>query len=82
MKLSRLFDVEIKLPSKVSGVCLFEQDRKNKYLWCDYNEICYVFYKEYNDNYIDVQSLINGWLEEEVKIKCIYRPNFSVQNIF
>ena len=34
MKLCRLSGTEVKLPVNVNGRCLFEQDIKNKYLYC------------------------------------------------
>ena len=73
LKLSKLSGEEIGLPSKVSGICLFDQYIKNKILYCDYDEIWTVFYKEYSDNYNDIQSLIKSWLEEEAKLN-VYTP--------
>ena len=72
-KLCKLSGEENELPSKVSGRCLFEQYMKNKVLYCDFDEIWSVFYKEYSDNYNDVQRLIKSLLEEEAKLK-MYTP--------
>ena len=68
IKLCRLSGEKIELQSNVSGICLFDQDIKNKFLYCDYDEIWSVFYKEYCDNYNDVQRLIKSWLEEDEKL--------------
>ena len=78
VKLYKLNNKEISLPLKVKGkgVCLFDQDLKNKSLWCDYDEIWSVFEKEYMYNYIDIQSLIKGWLEEDSKLN-VYTPAFN-----
>ena len=73
IKLCKISGTEIKLPSKISGVCLFEQDMKNKYLYFDYDEIWSVFNKEYSYKYNDVQRLITNWLEEAEKMK-VYTP--------
>ena len=64
VKLCRLSGEKIELPSKASGRCLFDQDIKNNILYCDYDEIWKVFYKEYRCNFYDVKRLINSWLEE------------------
>ena len=69
VKLSKLSGDEITLPTKIKGVCLFNQDIKSKILYCDYDVIWLVFYKEYNNNnYSEIQELINGWLKEESKL--------------
>ena len=74
IKLCKLSGNSIKLPSKVKGKCLFEQNIKSRYLWCDFDEIWSVFYKEYKNNYNDVQSLIKSWLEEESKLNVFTPP--------
>ena len=68
MKLCKLSGTDVKLPGNVSGVCLFQQDKKYKYLCCDYDYIWSVFEKEYSYIYSDVQSLIKSWLEDELKM--------------
>ena len=74
IKLCRLSGEKIELPSNVNGICLFDQDIKNKYLHCDFDEIWTVFNKEYSDKYDDVQRLIKSWLEEAAKMK-VYIPH-------
>jgi hypothetical protein len=38
-KLARVLNEEIKYPSEIKGICLFEQDYKNKWFNCNYKEI-------------------------------------------
>jgi hypothetical protein len=52
----------IEYPKEIKGVCIFEQDYENGYLWCDYDEI-WAFLKNNTSN-IDVRTLITGWLSE------------------
>ena len=73
LKLCKLNNKEVSLPLKVKGVCLFDQDLKNEILWCDYDKIWSFFYKEYRNNYDDVQSFIKNVLEEEAKLN-VYTP--------
>ena len=73
MKLCKLNNQKISLPNKVYGVCLFEQDIKTKYLWCDYNEIWSFFKTNYKDNYDDIQLLIKDILSDYTKLN-VYTP--------
>jgi hypothetical protein len=73
IKISKLSGDNISLPLKVSGICLFEQDLKNKNLFCDYDEIWKIFYDNYSSEYFDIQILIKGWLEDESKMS-VYTP--------
>jgi hypothetical protein len=53
---------DVEYPKGIKGECLFEQDYKNNYLWCSYDEI-WSFLKNNNaSNIVDVQSLIKRWL--------------------
>lgn len=79
IKICKIIGREITLPNKITGKCLFEQDKKNRILWCNYNEIWYVFYNEYSNNYDDIQILIKSWLEEEAKFNA-YTP--TIRYIF
>jgi hypothetical protein len=73
-KLARIVGEEIEYPSKPSGVCLFEQDYKNGYLYMDYDIITTFFYKNYSSKWLDVKELIHGWLKEDTKLK-VLTPN-------
>ena len=73
IKLCKLNNQEITLPDKVKGTCLFEQDLKNKYLWCDNEEIWNFFRNNYIDNYDDIQSLIKAILSDTTKLN-VYTP--------
>lgn len=64
LKLSKL-ENKVYLPQKkISGECLFEQDWKNKYLWCDYNNIWKYIADNYSSNYNDIVNFIKERLEE------------------
>lgn len=71
LKLCKINNQEITLPTKVSGVCLFEQDSKNKRFNCDYEEIWHIFEDKYSTNYFGVQSLIASWLKEIDKLSVL-----------
>lgn len=63
-KLCKLNNQEIKSPTRVSGICLFEYDMKNKWFNCSNDEIWQFFEKNYSNNYIAVQKLIRSWFKE------------------
>ena len=73
IKLCKLNNQEITLPNKVSGKCLFDQDLKNKHLWCDNKEIWSFLIQNYRDNYDDIQSLIKNILSDVTKLN-VYTP--------
>ena len=73
IKLCEINNQEITLPDKVKGTCLFEQDLKNKYLWCDNEEIWIFFRNNYIDNYDYIQSLIKAILSYTTKLN-VYTP--------
>jgi len=73
IKLCKLNNQEITIPDKVKGICLFEQDLKNQYLWCDYMDIWSFFEQNYNTNYDDIQSLITYILSDTTKLN-VYAP--------
>ena len=73
IKLCKLNNQYISLPNKVSGICLFEQNIKNKVLSCDYNEIWCFFKTNYINNYSDIQSLIKDLLSDTTKLN-VYTP--------
>ena len=68
-KLSRIIGgQEIEYPSEVRGICLFELDSKNEYLYCNYDEIWSFFETNLTTNYQDIQSFIKELLEEHNKL--------------
>ena len=67
-KLSRIVGEEIEYPIRPTGICLFEQDYKNGYLYIDYVEITSFFYKNYSSKWSDIKELIQGWLKEDSKL--------------
>ena len=68
-KLSRITGEALEYPSAVQGICLFEQDEKNGYLWINYYEIWSFFESNYSSNYADIKELISVWLKETTKLK-------------
>jgi hypothetical protein len=58
-------------PKEIKGVCIFEQDYKNNYLWCKYDEIWSFLDDNNTSNNIDVQSLVKGWLSEADKLNIL-----------
>jgi hypothetical protein len=77
VKLNKISNKKVYPPNKVSGVCLFEQDLKKLILLCNYNNIWLYLYKNYSDDYSDVQELIKSWLEEESRMN-VYTPHLIV----
>ncbi len=60
LKLCKLNNHEITLPTKIKGVCLFQQDFLNDNLWCDYLEIWKFIENNYSNNYDDIQQIIKN----------------------
>jgi len=81
LKLCKLNNQEITLPNNVKGKCLFSQDIKNKYLWCDYKEIWSFFEKNYIDNYNEIQSIIKNILSDNTKLS-VYTPANTIGSVF
>ncbi len=76
-KLSRIVGgQELEYPSEVKGICLFRQDSKNEYLYCDNDEIWSFFETNFSTNYNDIQSFIKELLEEHDKLS-VYKPLYS-----
>ena len=73
LKLCKLNKQEITLPNKVNGKCLFDQDLKSKYLWCDNTEIWAFFKQNYSEDYNEIQSLIKDILSDTTKLN-VYTP--------
>ena len=63
-KLSSVLGGNITFPVEHTGDILFEQDLKNKYIFCDYDIIWTFFELNYNDNYHKIKDLITGFLGE------------------
>ena len=63
-KLSGVLGDKITFPKEYTGDVLFEQDSKNKYIYCDYNKVWSFFESNYQDNYQKIKELITGFLGE------------------
>ena len=74
-KLANILNKEVEYPTEVKGVCLFRQDFKNEFLWCDYSEIWSFFKNNYSSNSQEIRELIKGWLEEHNKLKVLTPTN-------
>jgi hypothetical protein len=46
----------------INGADSYYYDSKNKDLWIDYKNIWYVFESKYDMEYVDIQSLITGYV--------------------
>ena len=55
-------------PKTISGECLFEQDWKNKYLWCKYSVIWKYLEDNYSSYYTNIQQFVKDRLEEHSKM--------------
>jgi len=80
-KLARVLEQEVIYPSKVDGVCLFEQDYENNYLWCDNKEIWSFFKENSNYNYQEIRDLIKGWLVEPSKLHVLTPLLGSIKSV-
>ena len=57
MKLCKISGEKYNMQNKISGVCLFEQDYKNKSFYLNYDEITQFFFKNYSTNYNKIKDL-------------------------
>ena len=73
LKLCKLNNQEIILHNKVKGHCLFRQDLKSQYLWCDYDEIWSFLESNYSYNYNENKLLIKKILSDYTKLNA-YTP--------
>ena len=73
LKLCKLNNQEIILHNKVKGYCLFRQDLKSQYLWCDYDEIWSFLESNYSYNYNENKLLIKNILSDYAKLNTIFR---------
>ena len=64
VKLSKISNLVITLPTKIRGVCLFEPNWENKSFYYNYDEV-YQFLKDnYSSNYIEIKEFIQDRLNE------------------
>ena len=71
IKLAKISGCGITYPTKVSGVCLFEQDWKSKIFYYDYDEIYSFLTKNYINNYDKIKEFIYDRLEEAGKLSVL-----------
>jgi len=71
LKLCKLTGASIKLPSKVPGVCLFEQEWKYKDFYYNYDEIYQFLYKNYNTNYKKINDFVKDMLNDASKLQVL-----------
>jgi hypothetical protein len=81
IKLCKINNQDIILPNKVSGVCLFEQNIENEFLYCNTIDIWYVFLPNYSANYFDIKKLITGWLKDTTKLN-VYAASHRKLDLF
>ncbi len=65
---------------KIKGKCIFEQNYKNKHLYCDYDEIWSVLSNYYK--YYDIQSFINERLLDYDKMNVLIPFTSKMTNDF
>ena len=63
-KLSGVLGGDITFPTEHTGDVLFEQDSKNKIIYCNYKLIWSFFESNYKGNYQEIKDLITGFLGE------------------
>ena len=72
LKLAKIEGKEPPITTGITGICLFEQDRKNKWFGCNYDLIWnYLLVNSFT--YGDIHSFIKDRLEEHSKMS-IFRP--------
>ena len=76
-KLSGVLGDDIVFPKEHAGDVLFEQDSKNKIIYCDYMKIWSFFISNYQNNYNEIKDLITGFLGEVDNFK-EYTPLHSI----
>ena len=64
----------------ITGVCLFEQDWKNKKFYCDISEIWLNLYDNYYTNTIEIKQFISDRLEEHSKLS-VLTPEIKLDKI-
>jgi len=82
-KLCKLSGASIKLPSKVTGICLFEQNMHYKLFYYNYNEIHQFLYKNYNNSSTEINKFIKNILNDTNKLQVLIPYcNPAVDNLF
>ena len=71
LKLCKISGKSIKLPSKVTGICLFELDYKNNWFHYNYDEIYQFLYKNYNHNYFEINDFVKDMLNDASKLQVL-----------
>jgi len=79
IKLSKLLKNNIKIPNKITGICLFELDFKNKNLCYSTDDIFYFLYCNYKSDYNVVYNLIHNKLKKINNLNKL-RPIFGLYN--
>ena len=62
---------------KKNDKIVMERDLKNKNFWFDYDDIWSFFENVFSMQYVEIQSLLEIWLEETLNLKW-YRPSYSI----
>jgi len=71
IKLCKISGLPITLPSKVTGICLFEQDWKNNRFYYKYDEVYYFLYKNYSTTHNNISTFIKDRLNEYDKLNVL-----------
>jgi len=71
LKLCKLSGTSIILPSKVTGVYLFEQDWKYKGFYYNYDEIYKFLYNNYSHNYNKINDFVKDMLNDASKLQVL-----------
>ena len=70
-KLATILNKEVEYPTEIKGICLFELNFINEYIYIDYDNIWSIIVKKYSGVYEEICKLIKGWLEEWDKLKVL-----------
>lgn len=68
IKLCKINNKEVTLPSNVSGICLFEHNSITGRFNCDYDEIWLFLEQNYSFNYFEIRELIIYFFKETEKL--------------
>ena len=71
LKLAKLEGIDYVEKTEVTGICLFEQDWKHKWILCNYDLIWKYLQDNYSPKYKYVQSFINNMLKEHSKLSIL-----------
>ena len=70
-KLATILNKEVEYPTEIKGICLFELNFINEYIYIDYDNIWSIIVKKYSGVYEEICKLIKVWLEECDKLKVL-----------